>query len=242
MALKYSLLDNPLTTAEGDFRAQVQDRVVKDIDDIINLMIYRGSTVTKAEALSVIEEFSLAVAQFVSEGNNVNTDLFNISPSIRGVFAEVGEGFNRDKHNVNLNIRPGSRLRAAAEQITVEKVRRGQKVPLLDRFEDINSSVVNLVITPGGMATLTGSNLKFDPADAQQGIFFKPNEGVEVKATVIVRSKPSEVIFQIPQALSAGNYNVLLRTAGIMSADLREGTLPVLLTVGGQTGTATFQN
>ncbi len=85
MALKYALFENHLTDDPSDYMAVVQLQASKSQEDVIDLMIGRGSTVTKAEALSVLEEYAAAIEQLLREGQALNTPLFNLSPTIKGV-------------------------------------------------------------------------------------------------------------------------------------------------------------
>ena len=93
MAIKYALFPNHLTSDPDDYMAVVQDQTSKTKEDLIDEMIGRGSTVTKAEALSVLEEFEAAVEEALSEGHSINTPLFRIGASIQGVFEGESDGF-----------------------------------------------------------------------------------------------------------------------------------------------------
>jgi hypothetical protein len=73
MALKFALFGNHLTSDPNDYMAVVQDLKNKTQEDVFNLMISRGSTVTRAEALSVFEEYGNAIGQLVKDGCSVNT-------------------------------------------------------------------------------------------------------------------------------------------------------------------------
>lgn len=86
MALKFALFENHLTSDPGDHMAVVQDLRSKTQEDVIGLMIGRGSAVTKAEALSVNKEYAAAIFLFLKDGYAINTPIFNLSPSIKGVF------------------------------------------------------------------------------------------------------------------------------------------------------------
>ncbi len=231
MPLKYALLDNRLTEDPNDYAAKVQDLESKSIDDIIDVMIGRGSTVTRAEALSVLEEYSAALEQLLRDGHSINTPLFNLIPSIKGVFYDKNESFNPERHQVRVNVRPGTRLRQIESQIQVERVSASRPTPEPEDFEDVASETRNSQITPGGLAKLTGSRLKYEPNDAQQGVFFIDAAGAETRVTMIARNKPSELNFQIPATLAAGAYTVEVRVVLPRTTDLRTGQLPQALQV-----------
>ena len=91
MSLDYALFENHLTSDPNDYMAVVQNQQSKNQEDVIDLMVSRGSTVTKAEALAVFEEYALAVEQLVKNGHAVNTPLFNLSLSVKGVFNREDE-------------------------------------------------------------------------------------------------------------------------------------------------------
>jgi RNase P/RNase MRP subunit POP5 len=118
-------------------------------------------------------------------------------------------------------------------KIPVEKIRTERPQPVLVHFYDNISESQDEVITPGGGARITGSLLKFDEADVQQGIFFvnvASGEAVRV-ATKLLRNKPGELIFVAP-ALVTGTYRAEVRAILHKSTKIaRIGALPYELTV-----------
>jgi hypothetical protein len=65
-------------------------------------------------------------------------------------------------------------------------------------------------ITPGGAAEISGELLKIDTDDPEQGLFLH-NNGTTVKIEVIIRNLPSDLIFNFPASLEAGNYQLEIR-------------------------------
>ena len=78
--------------------------------------------------------------------------------------------------------------------------------------KDVVSGKVNEVLTKGGVVQLVGSRLKFDAKDAAQGIFFVPETGEAVRATVIAENNPARLMAIIPADLPAGTYYIEVRT------------------------------
>ncbi len=231
MPLKYALLENRLTEDPDDYLAKVQDLQSKSIDDIIDVMIGRGSTVTRAEALSVLEEYSAALEQLLRDGHSINTPLFNLVPSIKGVFDDKNEPFNSERHQVRVNVNPGTRLRQIEAQIQIERVSASRPLPEPEDFEDVGSDTRNDQLTPGALARLTGTRLKYEPNDPQQGVFFIDGGGVEPRVVMIARNKPSELNFQNPSTLATGAYTVEVRIVLPRTTELRTGQLPYALQV-----------
>lgn len=225
MALKYGLVLNHLTDDPDDCMAITTDNETVTSDQIVESMIGKGSTVTKAEALSVIEEFEYAVVDAIQNGNNVHTDLFKIYPRISGVFTNADDSYDASRHTIKLNMNPGSRLKDVSSNITVKKVEITSHEPVIQQLIDLKTNVINETFTPGQIASLKGSLLKFDEDSELQGIFFIKSDNTETKASNVVKNKPSELLFFVPESLSEGIFQVEVRTILYNSKTLKKGRL-----------------
>lgn len=230
MALKFALFENHLTSDPNDYMAVVQDLQSKSQEDVIDLMIGRGSTVTKAEALSVLEEYATAIVQLLKDGYSINTPIFNLSPSIKGVFIGADQSFTPTLHSVKINISPGIRLREVAPMVSVEKVKGASPQPTPEYLDDLGSGTRNEQLTVGNIAQLKGSRLKFDETDPIQGIFLIDASRGETQVKTIARNKPAQVDFLVPP-LAPGDYQLEIRAVIYKGKELKKGSLPVSLTV-----------
>ncbi|MDX1636774.1 MAG: DNA-binding domain-containing protein [Balneolaceae bacterium] len=231
MSIKYSLVPNHLTDDPNDHMAIVQDQPARTIDDIIDRMVERGSTVTRADILSVIEEYQAVVASFLEEGDRINTPLFRTSASISGVFEDPTDRFERGRHYVRLNVNPGPRIAEIAETLSVEKVAADRTQPVLEQFKDFGSDTLNETVTPGNAAEISGSHLKVDTGDDDQGIFFIAGDGTETKVETIMRNMPANLIFMVPEGLASGEYELEVRARPRGHKDIRTGALESVLVV-----------
>ena len=132
--------------------------------------------------------------------------------SISGVFNGAADTFDKKRHTVNLNLSAGTLLREAAAKVKCEKTEGASTDPYITEVADVVSGKVNEVLTKGGVVQLVGSRLKFDAKDAVQGIFFVPETGEAVRATVIAENKPARLMAIIPAGLKAGTYYIEVRT------------------------------
>lgn len=210
--LKYSLRENHLTPEPDDCMAQVQDVRSYSLDEVIDLMARRGTTLTRADVSAVLQVYAEVVSELVSDGCAVNTPLFNTSFSISGVFAGMSDAFDKTRHNVSLNISAGTKLREAVKSIKTEKVDGVSTNPLITEATDVVSGTVNMSLTPGGILSLTGSRLKFSTIDEEQGVFLVAEGGIKVRCAVVAENKPARVMVMIPQDLKSGTYYVEVRT------------------------------
>jgi len=228
--LKYSLRENLLTAAPDDYMAQVADVRSYTLDEIIDLMMDKGTTVTRADVAATLQVYGEVCSSIIKDGSAVNTPLMNTAMSISGVFNGANDAFDKKRHTVNLNLTAGTLLRDAATKVKCEKTESANTDPYITEVADIVSGKVNEVLTKGGIIQITGSRLKFDDKDAAQGIFFIPEtgapEGAPVRADVIAENKPARVMAIIPADLKAGTYYIEVRT----KIDTKGKTLKTLKT------------
>ena len=216
--LKYSLRENLLTPAPDDYMAQAQDVRSYTLDEIIDLMMDKGTTITRADVAATLQVYGEVCASLIKDGSALNTPLFNTALTIAGVFNGANDSFDKKRHTVNLNMTAGTLLRDAVTKVKCEKTEAAGTDPYITEVTDIVSGKTNEVLTKGGIVQITGSRLKFDAKDASQGIFFVPETGNPVRASVIAENKPARLMAIIPADLAAGTYYIEVRTKIIGSS------------------------
>ena len=210
--LKYSLRENLLTPAPDDYMAQVADVRSYTLDEIINLMMDKGTTLTRADVAATLQVYGEVCSSLIKDGAALNTPLMNTALSISGVFNGANDIFDKKRHTVNLNITAGILLRDVLPKIKCEKTEGASTDPYITEVTDIVTGTVNTTLTKGGVVQLVGSRLKFDAKDAAQGIFFVPETGEAVRAAVIAENKPARLMAIIPADLAAGTYYIEVRS------------------------------
>jgi hypothetical protein len=209
MSLRYFLLKNKLKTSKNNYLGRVTHIGRATEDNIIDLMISRGSTVSKAEALAVLEEYSAALEELLYRGYHINTSLIKVKFKIKGTFREYSDKFDPDRHELSLIVQPGTRLDKVHTKISLNKVRPTMRMPSIRKIVDFKTLQDNTVATAGNLIALQGRLLDFDTEDSQQGCFFVKN-GEAVRADQIIHNKPSEILLMVPDGLS-GIYYIELR-------------------------------
>ncbi|MCG8581399.1 MAG: DUF4469 domain-containing protein [Bacteroidales bacterium] len=223
MPLRFGVVLNHLTDDPDDCMAVTTDNETVDNEKIVESIIGKGSTVTKAEALSVIEEYEYAIVNAVKDGNNVITELFTITPSITGVFTSMEDNFDPARHAIKINMNAGKRLKSIVSQIERKRVEITSPQPVLKHFTDFKNNAVNESFTPGQIVSIKGSYLKFDENDQSQGIFFIDENSSETRVSMVVKNKPSELLFMVPESLTEGSFQVEVRTIFRNGTTLKKG-------------------
>jgi len=231
MAIKYYLQPNPITPDPNDQSARVQATGVLTTADIIKRILKRGTTVTEADANAAILLYNHEIMDAVAEGYSVNTDIANIRPSIQGVFANVNDSFDASRHTVRASITAGNALFTKMLAASVEKVKSSVISPSIVEFID-NRTNTNTQATKGSIGTITGSELKYDPTNALEGIFFiNEATSTETKVTDVATRTEGKLLFVIPASLAAGTYKLEVRKAYTAAKAIRSDVFTNLLTI-----------
>ncbi len=230
--LTYALFENHLTSDPNDYMAVTTNAISLDQEAIVKQMLSKGSTLTETDILAVLRMEREVICEQATLGNNITTPLFNLSMSIKGVFNGLEDSFDPSRHSIKLNLTPGVELRKTISSIKTQKVRAGKVSPIIDRITDVALNSNNDQLSAGGLATIRGSYLKYEPSDPLQGIFFISADNIAVRVEVISQNKPGELHFLVPP-LAAGEYRVEVRTIIKGHKEISSGGLGVVITIVG---------
>jgi hypothetical protein len=209
--LDYSLHDNLLTERPGDMSAKAHPSGSYDREAFINVMLERGTLVTKTDIVAVLTNMEEAAASIVKNGGTINMPLFNTSFSITGVFDGPTDSFDAARHKLKVNVRKGSVFREAEQQVKMSKANTVSPQPQIMEVKDVTSGKIDSVLTSGGIIEIAGINIKLSGKKSDVGLCFVAEDGTENKAAVVAANKPSRVIAQIP-VLAKGVYKVKIVT------------------------------
>ncbi len=234
MPIHYALFENNVTSDPDDYSAAVQVVDSADLDTLIRRMLERGSTTTRADILAVMEDAIGACESLLLDGMRVNFGgLVELFPRLRGVFNGVTDVFDPARHSVDVGANPGNRVRQTVrDQASVVKDEAVKPAPNPLEYRDVGSDTTNDQVTPGNIGQLSGSRLKYDATQADEGVYFVATlGGAETKMTTVQKNKPAQLVFLVPAGLLAGTYYLEVRARVRGGTDLRTGTLDTVLTV-----------
>jgi len=193
-------------------------------------MTSRGSTLTRAEALSNWEELTLAISNRLARGENISIPLFYIGQDIQGEYDSADDNFKSGRNQVIFNISATDALKSIASKITVQKVEAIKLVPVIKSVLDFATNTNNQ-ITVGNTVRLLGSSLKIDTADVEQGVFLIPVlGGAEVKLNTFIDNQPSTLTFMIPSTLPKAAYRIEVRAKINKTKELRISSFAEVVT------------
>ena len=232
MTISYALFENHLTSDPDDYLAQVKTNGTADLEQIAQRMIDQGSTTTKADILAVLEDTIKACESYLLDGFRVDFGgMCKLTGSVSGVFNGITDSFDPSRHRIDVNASVGKRIRKTVRQdATVEKVETVLPSPSPLEYVDLASGETNNSITAGTIGTLNGHRLKFNPAQADEGLFLIDAVAAEHKITAIQKNKPAQLVFSVGGAALGDCHLEVRARLGDDTSELRTGRLDATLT------------
>jgi hypothetical protein len=230
MTITYTVHKNPLREEANEYRAIINFRDSLDLEDVVERMASRGTTVSKPDILATLHLYHEVLIELALDGYKICTPTANYGASIKGAFNGIGDLYSASRHKILPTVSRGRALaHAFRHNARAHKGQSRSYSPNLLTFTDVSSGERNTSLTPGGIGKINGNHLKFDPADPEQGIFFLGGDGMATRVSLAPIVYPKELFFEIPRALPPGEYRLQVRArAGLR---MRQGDLIHSLTV-----------
>ena len=230
--IKYRIITSKLSNNPTGFAARVTSRRTVELEEIAAEIARLGTTVSEPDVLNVIRHYNDVIARMLLKGETINTPAVRYRTSIRGTFTSLKDSFDSGRHQVVAKLSAGPLLREAMRAAVAEKYKGTIVVPQPASYIDTYTGAQNDVLTPGQEGRVIGEDLRFDPADDRQGVFFLDEAGVETRVPAVGLNMPSHLMFIVP-ALAAGPYRLEVRSLFSNSGEeeIRTGRLGAVLTV-----------
>ncbi|MFA8433956.1 MAG: DUF4469 domain-containing protein [Marinifilaceae bacterium] len=230
MPIPFILRKNYLTERKDDYTAKPVTFDSLNQEQLVKKVVERHSSLNEADALIAVRAYESIIAEELKAGHNIVTPMCNIRLSISGVFDREVTEFDPVLHRLKLNYTPGIDFKKIPEQIELVKISAAEVLPVIEFFEDTTTKTQNEKISPGGAAKISGSKLKVNEADTDEGVFFIAQDDTSYRVTTFLRNMPSDAIFMIPETLTPGKYHLQVRSK-MDGKTLRIGELDFELTV-----------
>lgn len=229
MPVKYYLHPNAISQNPDSHKAVIIPHRVHNTQGIIEEMLKKGTTLSEADILATMQLLFEVVTEQLQEGNNVNLPIVNLRPGISGSFSGALDSFDPKRHKTKATASIGMLLSKSMKNVSVEKTNRPLTIPLLSSFKDIQTGSLNDILTVGGIGELSGSDLNYNAAHPDEGIFFISTTNEEYKVTQVAVLHPKKLVFSIP-LVPAGNYTLIVRkNFGNSGKTLRQGRLNAIV-------------
>lgn len=141
--LKARFKKNPLTSDPGDYYAQVVLNSKLGISEIIDLLVKENKHIDRESAFELINLFNKKTVDLIVSGNQVNTGIVSLSPTIKGSF--YNKKWNPAANRVDVNISQGFELSKALLETNIQIMEeQGEITEIIDQVQKISERQQNI--------------------------------------------------------------------------------------------------
>jgi len=228
MALTIRAMRNNLGTSESPFYALASWSEVVDSEKFIDRMAAGRTTLSKTDIIAVFQLAREELARLLSEGCYVKTPLGAALLVATGKFSQPRDPFLPNSpdsgHALRIDFRIDRKIeKEALASIQCVRDKAGdRRSPNLLAFEALPSDS-HAEAEVGDVVRISGSRLKFDPADRRLGLFLEDETGIETRSEVYIQVRPSSLIALVPTGAKEGSYRLIVRTVS-KGGEILEGS------------------
>lgn len=175
--------------------------------------LVQASSVSEGDVRSVLTNLRriLVNAAQLTRPSEPLFGLFRLGLSCGGKLTDPEGELTADQLAPYLNLCASAELQNQFRTgLTVERTGvDSERVPDLETVRNDATGALNSY-TPGDVLRLNGSDLKLDPADNTQGVFFRSSAGAEVRAIRYVTVTDGQILVLVPATLT-GPQTLIVR-------------------------------
>ena len=219
MRLKFSLYPNPFRKQE--YMATVQPSRISTLDEVLEHMADHSRRYSTAELKSIFSLFLKTVVYLLRDGRHIHLPFLKITTSISGKFTGEKDRFDPKRHRVNIKVNPGKELTAMTREIKVQKVKPSRPNPWINKITTFAHPGTD-ALAPGRPAEVKGKHLKLSASDPEQGLFLVGSDQLRIRITDVYYNLSTRLLFQVPEGVPEGSYQLMIRTTVGNSTELRQ--------------------
>ena len=209
MAVEYYVISN-LLTSPPSYTCRPNPKVVLDLDMVAQAINDRNPTIPIQAAKNVLEAFRDEIIAQLAEGNSVKIENFvSFVVTMPVKLASPTDSLPSDP--IDIKGKPSITFKEEVKQAaTYARLGYTSKQPQVISASDTNTGLEYYVRNDFG-CDVNGSNIGFNVAESDEGIFLTSEAGNQIKQTNISINDPSRLIFVPaldPAAQPAGGNSV----------------------------------
>ena len=246
MSIKYYLHPTNLHKGDTYYTARVIKTQTLGLQDLLEEMRNRGTTVSDTDTLAVVHLMTEVIFDAISRGRHYNLPFGNFSLGVTGRFESSDAPFDKKKHRFTAKATIGKELRRRVKKgrLVPKKAAKPISGPIFYSYENYETGERNKTVTPNGIGTLAGHDMKFDKADPEQGVFFIQGK-TSLKADQVPLNEQSKIILIAPAELKGdapcrieirNKRNNRIVTTKLQIENRDQGTLSVAETAANDVG------
>lgn len=208
--IKYYVSPMAIGKDPNDCTAKTVPYSVIDKNALIELCC-QDSSLSRNAVEAVFSCLEEVIPRELKNGNSIKTPLVSFSSSVAGVFKSQTDLFDKKRHRLKFNALPGTLIKKVIGSCHLTKVINRKHFVHIQGIKDHSINCVDRKIMAGSVVSVFGLRLKFNPLDQNQGIFLIDEKKQEIRGEIYIKNNNRSIIFQVPNQLAEGNYQLQIR-------------------------------
>jgi hypothetical protein len=207
--LEYDIIENPLSKGQS-YRGVIHHQQVLNNEALISELVSRNSTVTRQEALAVIDLYEEVIKQNLAKGNTITTGLFRADISMSGQFESMTDKIDYRKHKARVVIRPAIKLnKEICRNLRFHKRRQTRNNTFISYISEMGSKLAPGTISAGGVFVIRGKGFKYYKHENSYELSLKQYRGKSHTLRVLSATF-GKITAIIPTEFAPGDYELQL--------------------------------
>ncbi|MBN1647528.1 MAG: hypothetical protein JW874_05800 [Spirochaetales bacterium] len=206
--IEYDIIPNQLGNGKS-FRGIIHHTHVLNNEALIGEIVSRNTTVTRQEALAVIDLYEQLIKEHLGKGNTISTGLFRADISMIGQFASRSEKIDYGTHRARVVFRPAKKLnKEVCQGLHFHKRRQARNSNYLTFVTEEGSRLPEGTIRAGGVIRLSGKGLKAYRYENSYELTL--SGGGDSYSLRIITTAEANLTALVPPQVPPGEYNLKL--------------------------------
>ena len=208
--IRYRIIRSKLRGNPSGYIAQVEHYRKVTKEELAEEISRRGTTTSLPDINKIFDYLFDSVAYALAKGEIVETPIGTLFLTVQGPFEHGVDFFDHRRHRLRIRFIPNKHLYDNLKYAPMEFCEARVIRPNPTSFDDIATGSHNEQLTPNDQGRVIGADLKFDPDDPQQGVFFVAEDGTETRVRSVAVNSPQQLILLVPD-LAPGPYRLVVR-------------------------------
>ncbi len=172
-----------------------------------------GGDLSAAQAAACLRRLPEVMMDMLGLGHQVKIPkLGTFKLRAKGKFAKDGQPVEGSELTFKLSFLPCATWKKYLKNLQASIIRRPTRVPIIDDVDDAAGAARTGCITPGVSMKITGSDLKFNLLQSDEGVFFvEEGTGQVVRATAFLDNRGTRLTCGVPELKSGSTYILSVR-------------------------------
>lgn len=205
----------PFAKNKNDHYARINLRKSINEEHLIKEVVKRRSELHPSTLRAVLEMIKDIAIEEIMNGSSVRLGPATFQLKANGVFKGPHDNWDAQKHELHLQAKPTRELLEEIKHCKVQVFGAAQKTNIIGTIYDYKKDVQNECFTRGGVAKITGKNIKIVGDKQGVGIFLRDivsDQMHQIPPENIFRNTPKELEFIIPKTMVLGEYQLSVGT------------------------------